>query len=744
MVSLELLAVILSSCGNFIIGIFTYRKNPQSTTNKLFFWFTLCVSAYNIVNYFSLHQSDSVSMLFWMRVVMSLALWINILFYLFVKAFPDIHIHDSKLKIGLVIGGTLCLSILSYTNFIFSGIDLSHQPIPGIGIPLFLLHTVIFLGGGIVILIKHWRQAKRVTRTQLALLLLATAFMFVAIIISNVVLVLVFKVSVFVGMLPLYTFVFMATVSYAVIRHRFLDVGFIVARAVTYSFLFLIFSFLFTTSFYLIAAFITGEVVSKTSFITLVLFSAFLIAFYNPLKIFLGKVTSRIFFQDKYDSQVVLANLSKIMSSTFLLNNLVDAVLTEVTSKIKISSASMIFIRNSSIIWVRTVGIKPHLDLNEVEISGIIHKAAAEKESMFIYQEMEESTDKEIMRKYMVSILLPLVVEGEVLGAIFLGDKYTGDIYTAEDITILKIITPQISLAVQNSLSYEEIKRFNITLEREVKLATAQLEEANEKLKELDKLKDDFVSVASHELRTPMTAIKSYLWMALAGKGGAITDKQRYYLDRSYSSTERLIKLVNNMLNISRIESGRMIFEFERLDMKNLVQEVIDEVKPRADELKISLSVKTGENLPRSDVWADSDKLKEVLINLIGNSFKFTPKGGEIEIILEEKDNKLITSVKDNGVGIDAEDQSKLFQKFGMMEGSYVTNQQAIQGTGLGLYICKTIIEKQGGKISAYSEGKGKGSTFSFSLPFYTKEVEKNLASTPKKDQPLGIIHTGV
>lgn len=276
-----------------------------------------------------------------------------------------------------------------------------------------------------------------------------------------------------------------------------------------------------------------------------------------------------------------------------------------------------------------------------------------------------------------------------------------------------------------------------------------QLQKANLHLKELDHLKDDFISVTSHELRTPLTAIRSYLWLALGGKGGPLTEKMKYYLDRSYNSTVRLIKLVNDILNISRIESGRMNFVIEKIDMVKLVEEVIDEVRPRAEELKIKLVVNSqqlavgsrqsvGDGFPAPEnrkekienryvgtlramsvqlfVIGDGDKIKEVLINLIGNALKFTKENGLIQIGFEEKDNEVIIGVKDNGEGIEKEDIPKLFQKFGMIQNSYITNQKAAQGTGLGLFICKSIIEKLGGQIWVSSLGKDQGSTFSFSL----------------------------
>lgn len=314
--------------------------------------------------------------------------------------------------------------------------------------------------------------------------------------------------------------------------------------------------------------------------------------------------------------------------------------------------------------------------------------------------------------------VFPLIVRNNVIGALVVG--HTAMMHELEEfeINLLTRLVDLIGIAIDNALLYTTVQENNV------------------RLQEVDKLKDEFVSLASHELRTPMTAIKSYLWMALAGKGGMLSEKQKYYLDRAYRSTDRLIKLVNDMLNISRIESGRISIELADVDMQQLTHEVIEEVMPRALELGITVSLMPTPNLPHT--LSDANKIKEVLINLIGNSLKFTPKGGNIAVSFGlNRDGLIETHVADNGAGIPAEDISKLFQKFSLLPGSYVVNKTATQGTGLGLYICKSIIELHGGKIWVQSDGVGKGSVFSFTLP----QLDSKKITTSKKDG-VELVHT--
>ncbi|HVF69582.1 MAG TPA: sensor histidine kinase [Xanthomonadales bacterium] len=295
------------------------------------------------------------------------------------------------------------------------------------------------------------------------------------------------------------------------------------------------------------------------------------------------------------------------------------------------------------------------------------------------------------------------------------------------------------------SLSYSFSSLIDQLMDREHSLekATSQLEVANEKLKALDKLKDEFVSLASHELRTPMTAIKSYLWMTLQGDAGVLNDTQKLYLTRSYSSVERLIKLVNDMLNISRIESGRITIEAKKVNIYELAQEVVQEISSRASELGVHVIISKDIQLP--DVLADSDKIKEVLINLLGNSLKFTPKDGTITISFMQTEGMVETKVSDTGAGISHEGISKLFQKFNMLPESYSINKSA-SGSGLGLYISRSIVELHKGKIWATSEGLGKGSQFSFSLRVFKEEDLGEAAEerTHEGKESVGIIHTQI
>jgi signal transduction histidine kinase len=197
------------------------------------------------------------------------------------------------------------------------------------------------------------------------------------------------------------------------------------------------------------------------------------------------------------------------------------------------------------------------------------------------------------------------------------------------------------------------------------------------------------------------------------------------------------------MLNISRIDSGRMTITIDAVDMISLVEQVIDEVQAHAQELGVTVVLEKQDSLP--NVLADADKIKEVIFNLVGNSLKFTPNGGTITVSFKQIEDMVEIKVKDTGIGIEEDDMPKLFQKFGLLEGSYTTNQSSTSmGTGLGLFICREIIELHEGQINASSEGKNKGAEFTFTLKTYSEDGMKKLTEKFKHDETnaVGLLHT--
>ncbi len=241
---------------------------------------------------------------------------------------------------------------------------------------------------------------------------------------------------------------------------------------------------------------------------------------------------------------------------------------------------------------------------------------------------------------------------------------------------------------------------------------------------EVDRLKSEFVATVSHELRTPMTSIRGYTDVLLMGAAGALNENQAHFLNIIKSNTERLNILVNDLLDISRIESGRVTLSPQALDLRELAEDVIEDVLRRSQEENkpMALSLNAPKKLPL--VYGDMERVRQVLSNLIFNSYHYTPENGTITVHIHplNGENQVQVDVEDNGVGIPREDQERIFERFYRGEHPLVL---ATPGTGLGLSIVKQIVEMHKGRIWMKSSGvPGEGSVFSFTLPLYEKNEE--------------------
>jgi signal transduction histidine kinase len=231
--------------------------------------------------------------------------------------------------------------------------------------------------------------------------------------------------------------------------------------------------------------------------------------------------------------------------------------------------------------------------------------------------------------------------------------------------------------------------------------------------KVVEALKTEFVSIAAHQLRTPLSAIKWTIRMVLDGDTGPINPEQKELLEKTYESNERMIHLINDLLNVTRIEEGRFLYKQESVQLEDLVGDVVSS----SQELLKMKDIKFDLNVPKTllpDIYADKEKIELVVQNLLENAVKYTPKGGSIVINLRKEGDCALFEIKDDGVGIPKSQQDRIFGKF--FRGENVVKMET-EGTGLGLYTSKNIIEAHKGKIWFESD-EGRGTTFYFSLPF--------------------------
>jgi len=275
-------------------------------------------------------------------------------------------------------------------------------------------------------------------------------------------------------------------------------------------------------------------------------------------------------------------------------------------------------------------------------------------------------------------------------------------------------------LSVFFTFMLNRITRREVKQREQLQVLSLELVESNEKLKSLDKLKTEFLSLASHQLRSPLTAIKGYSSMLDEGSFGELNEKQDGAVKRIYASAQGLVNLVEDLLNVSKIEQGGMKFEFMPTDIHQVVMDLAGEMKISAENKKLELRINVSEH-DKFMANADPVKIKQVFLNLVDNSIKYTPSGFvEIGLKRDEKDN-IVFYVKDSGVGVTPEMKTKLFQKFSRADSA----KQNTGGSGLGLYLAQQIAKAHKGEIIIDSEGVNKGATFSVIIPAVGFKTDK-------------------
>jgi GAF domain-containing protein len=329
---------------------------------------------------------------------------------------------------------------------------------------------------------------------------------------------------------------------------------------------------------------------------------------------------------------------------------------------------------------------------------GVVGRAALGHEPIQIADILEEHgyppRMREILGRYgfRASLVIPLLREHRIFGALVVRRKSTGE-FRPEVVELLKTFATQSTLAIQNARLFREIED-----------KSRQIEAAN-------RHKSEFLANMSHELRTPLNAIIGFSEVLGERLFGELNEKQAEYTEDILSSGRHLLSLINEILDLSKVEAGRMELEVATFDLPLAIDNARTFVRERATKHGINLDVTVDERL--GDFVGDERKIKQILLNLLSNAVKFTPEGGRIGINARQADGSVEISVSDTGIGISPEDQAQIFEEFRQVGGDYAHKRE---GTGLGLTLAKKFVELHGGRIWVESE-VGKGSTFSFTLP---------------------------
>lgn len=730
-------SIILIATGiiNLALAWIIFGRGRRQRANLFYSLLTLSIAGWAFSMYL-FRISDSLPyIMLWGRVVYVFAGAVPFFFLLFATFFPN---SKRAANYFLIIPVTLVLVVSTLASMWGSYIISDAVIIDGVnslnygwGNIFYGAYVLLFFLWGFILLLTRFRGSSGIVRSQLKLIIVGAALTLLISFFNNVILTFLgdFKYN-WIG--PSSTLIMVGFIGYAISRYRLMDIRSIIKKSSVFALLVVIIG----ASLVLLSTLIT-KIFESFFYDGLNLVSIFLTAivitiFFQPLKSLLEKITNKFLFIRTYNSSEVLLKTNEIISSTIDLQKLLRLVSDNLNNTFHYAKIGFALIDKSNNKTQLKVYYQDGFDEKVLEqfshdkIKVLPWYFSGSKEIKVIDElkaqyEAGEYQPKSVELLYglyelNISLVIPLFAQDDLIGLIILGGKKSGDPYTGEDLKVLNIISGQLGISIENARLYEKQKDFNLHLKDEVKKATAKLEAANAELQRLDDAKSEFLSIASHQLRTPLTITKGYVSMMQEGSFGKVPKIIMENLTKVYTANERLLNLVENLLDISRIEAGRLEFNLEPVDLVETTRALIVDFQAKAKAKKLKLEFFPDPKMPKCR--ADAQKVKEVISNLIDNSIKYTNKG-EITVGIHQESQSLVFSCQDTGMGIESEDLPRLFNKFVRGKGMMTVHTE---GTGLGLYFARVVIENMGGRIWAESPGKNRGSKFTFSLPLADKK----------------------
>lgn len=512
-----------------------------------------------------------------------------------------------------------------------------------------------------------------------------------------------------------------AAIFYSAIKHRLFDIRAAAVRSLTYALVLLTLSATYYLLAYLLSQLVLGgKVTDAVSISPVNIFLALLLAFlFQPIKRFFDRITDKIFYRESYNTQEFFAEFGELLASTTDLRGLLERASNEIATTLKAEQSFFFLYYSNAIRHHMSSGTRGHSRLPFFDAKILDAYVMGHQEQKIIFADFlpSDSDVRRMLISHRISLVMPLLHKNHTIGYLCLGDQL-GSGYTKRDIGVLKTISNELVIAIQNALSVHEVREINATLEQRIKAATVELRESNAQLHRLDEAKNEFVSMASHQLRTPLTSVKGYISMILDGDVGKITDTQRNALEEAFNSSERMVRLIGDFLSVSRLQTGKFVIEKKPIDLVKVVGQEVDGVRIIASTHGQKLAFAHPKK--PIDINIDEAKIRQVIMNFIDNAIYYSRPDSTIHIAVGVVQDEVVFTVEDTGIGVPEAEQKKLFSKFYRASNA---RQQRPDGTGVGLFLAKKIITAHDGKV-VFSSIEGRGSTFGFRIPLKQKPNE--------------------
>ncbi len=689
-----------------VLAILIASRNVKSRQTSSFVFFDMSIFAYIACAFVSELPNTSFALVF-TRAAASAAIFIPIAFLMFSTSYAKIVITPMQNIIVWI--AALTLAVIGFTPYVIKSIERTAAGNvtsgPGPLLWLTLLYFLVMFAISFSVLFRYQKNAEKLVKQQIRVMVAGITVSVTINLVTQIVLP-EFHISQYGVLIGTPTLlILVGSVAYAIFWHRMFDIKTIALKTFGYLLtLFIVVSLFGIVAIKLSNIIFPHLILSVLQQIYFVIAAAVLAFLFYPLQKITARFTDKLFQQDKYNPARLIEEASQIISSDINLVALSKEIVDLINSRMKVNRTSIIVLDQKEIYYIGGYDIKYNLkDLKKyLDYLG---------EDLLVEDEVSNGNVKKILRSFQFSIFLPLKLQNQIIGYLVIGPKRNESFFDNSDIKGITTLANELALAIQNSKAFSLIQNFNVSLQNKVNDATKELIAANEKLRDADVAKDDFISMASHQLTTPLAAIDGYVTMAAQGYYGEMNDKLKSKLNASVERINVMKALINDLLNISRMSAGKFHLDMNVGDLQQLITTEVEQHKDSASEKKVLLDY----HLPSTFIpkfTFDKVKMQQVISNFINNAIDYSPEG-KINIYLKYDNDCVTFKVVDTGIGVPKDQKDKLFSKFFRAD-----NAKKIRpdGSGIGLYLAKRVIEDHGGSIIFESE-PGNGSTFGFTMP---------------------------
>jgi signal transduction histidine kinase len=713
------LLIFIAACLLLVLGLIIIAANPKKLQNQTLAAFQIGAFVWLITNLITNISENPQTSLYFARFALVGAVIMMVSIVLFALEFSDIDLTKVKVTGLLVIPLILLISVP--TEYNIKSIDAGGENLKT-G-PIYILLILFVLTYSLLAVYLFWRTYKKSKRdnekkAQLRYIITGAIFTFIpALLFSAVLPVLGFPNAAFYGPLAIVALALSTTI--AIVKHKFLNVRLLAARSAAYFFSVAVIVVLYAVIAFTFARSISALSVTLNQAIFFAIFSALTALIFQPIKRFFDKFSNSIFYRDAYDGQEFLNSVNaRIVKSNDLYKLLTD-IAEEVKTTIKVNNVSF-YIDSSAAIDFHTAGTNTSLFAHTEWVEVLNEFNELDKKVISADSLEIDAKTQQKMRKINIELVIKMTSKDENVGYLLLSERKSGTNFGLQDIQVLEILADELAITVQNAVQLEQIAQFNVTLQKKINNATTELQQSNEKLVKLDEAKDEFISMASHQLRTPLTSVKGYISMILEGDAGEINETQKKFLDQAYISSQRMVYLIADLLNVSRLKTGKFVIEKAPTYLPDVIESEVSQLYGTAEARDLKLIFHKPKEFPMIDL--DETKIRQVIMNFADNAIYYTPHGGKITIELKKLKNSIEYTVTDTGIGVPKAEQHHLFNKFYRAANA---KKARPDGTGLGLYMAKKVVVAQGGAI-IFKTTEGKGSTFGFSFPLPKDGVQED------------------